>query len=79
VRVLPVLRLHLRRQPHRGRQRPRRAVRLPACFVQRSLYLRCSLCGQTKWASTPERATYLLAFHLNRRHKGWTKATEGDS
>ena len=44
----------------------------PACWAHRALYLKCHICGHRKWASTPERATYLLAFHMDRRHKGWT-------
>lgn len=34
---------------------------------------KCHLCGKVK--TTPEsewRALYLLAFHYDRRHKGWT-------
>ena len=45
----------------------------PACMEHRSLYLACHICGHRKWASTPERAVYLLAFHMDRRHMGWTK------
>lgn len=44
----------------------------PACWAHRALYLKCHICGHAKWASTPERATYMLAFHMDRRHKGWT-------
>lgn len=44
----------------------------PACMEHRSLYLRCHVCGKHKWASTPERAVYVLAFHMDRHHRGWS-------
>ena len=44
----------------------------PACFAHRALYLRCSVCGKRKYAGTPERAAYVMAFHMDRRHRGWS-------
>lgn len=34
----------------------------------------CHLCGKQKGGigTTPDRAVYLLAFHYDRRHRGWT-------
>lgn len=32
----------------------------------------CHLCGKVKTATSDVRADYLLAFHYDRRHRGWT-------
>lgn len=37
-----------------------------------SVALGCHLCSQVKQGPTPERVLYELAFHYDRRHKGWT-------
>ena len=36
--------------------------------------VRCHLCGKYKGGrgTSPDRALYLLAFHYDRRHRGWT-------
>ncbi len=36
-------------------------------------FLTCHLCHKVKDASTPGRAICLLAFHYDRRHRGWTQ------
>lgn len=35
-------------------------------------YAVCHLCGKRKEALSAVRAWYLLAFHYDRRHRGWT-------
>lgn len=32
----------------------------------------CHLCSKTKEATSKRRVLYLLAFHYDRRHQGWT-------
>ena len=39
-----------------------------------SLARGCHLCSQVKQGPTPDRVLYELAFHYDRRHKGWTVA-----
>jgi hypothetical protein len=34
---------------------------------------KCHLCGKTKAGENAKRAEYLMAFHYDRRHKGWSK------
>ena len=34
--------------------------------------MRCHICGKEKEAESYDRATYLIAFHYDRRHPGWT-------
>lgn len=41
----------------------------PPVYVER----RCHLCGKVKKATTEATANYLLAFHMDRRHRGWTQ------
>lgn len=40
--------------------------------AQEEFQFSCHLCGKVKSASTEWRALYELAFHYDRRHKGWT-------
>jgi hypothetical protein len=37
---------------------------------------RCHICGKEKEAENAARADYLLAFHYDRRHPGWTAAPD---
>lgn len=37
-----------------------------------SVALACHLCSQVKQGADPDRVLYELAFHYDRRHKGWT-------
>lgn len=41
-----------------------------------SVALACHLCSQVKQGSDADRALYELAFHYDRRHKGWTVAED---
>lgn len=34
--------------------------------------LTCHICGKEKKSTSYEHAIYLLTFHLDRRHRGWT-------
>lgn len=37
---------------------------------------KCHLCGKVKTAMTVQRVEYKIAFHYDRRHRGWTKSAE---
>lgn len=48
-------------------------------FDDEDHYRSCHLCGKIKASATAERADYLLAFHYDRRHPGWTKEVDRDA